>query len=160
MRYKMKCYYLVIIFCLSVQSTYTQETTLYNIVSGSWKAGTVHIVFFRGCLFFFCSWLALMFTEPRWKEMHMFVRMCGSSILCVHHLSTRSWLELGLPGWHQDHLVRAHQDPLRLWRRGGWEWLMGQWSDTLRSSASDPQPAPLLRCHPTKPAQWQRRLYA
>lgn len=33
-------------------------------------------------------------------------------------------------------------------------------SDTLHSPASDPQPAPLLRCHLTHPAQWQRCLYA
>ena len=91
--------------------------------------------------------------------MHMFVRMCGCSALCVHRLSTWSRLP-GLPGWHRDHLVRAHRAPLRRWSRAGWEWLMGQRSDTLRGSASDPQPALLLRCHPTQAAQWQRCLYA
>lgn len=49
------------------------------------------------------------------------------------------------------------EPPLRGRSRAGWEWLMGQESDTLRGSASDPRPAPLLRRHRTQPAQWQRR---
>lgn len=100
-----------------------------------------------------CSWGAALWPLPRWNG-------CTCLCVCVDAQSFVSTVCLhardrGLPGWHQDHLVRAHRAPLRRSSRAGWEWLMGQRSDTLRSSASDPQPDPLLRCHPTQPAQWQ-----
>lgn len=104
-----------------------------------------------------CSCSALLFTEPRCNRCRCLCVCVDPRLFWVHRLSTWSWL--GLPGWHRDHLVRAHRAPLRCWSRAGWEWLMGQQSDTLRGSASDLQPAPLLRCHPTQPAQWRCRLY-
>lgn len=96
--------------CSSMQSI---NTTDNNVLCSEWilNGWDSSNCLFSWLFMFVCSWGALLFIEPRWKEMHMFVLMCGSSTLCVHRLSTWSRLEPGLPGWHRDHLVRAHRAP-------------------------------------------------
>lgn len=111
-----------------------------NAGSGSWLAATVQIVCCLGLVIFVCSHFASLFFGPKWKETHTFVRLWVSTdnAHIWHHLCTWSWLELGLPGWHQDHPGACTSSPLwGRWRRGGWEWVTGQRSDTLRGSASD-----------------------
>lgn len=92
----------------------------------------------------------LLFTDPtcKWRHVHVIVLTLES--LCPPSV----WMEQawrGPPGWHRDHLVRAHRASLRHCGGADWEWLMelGRWGGMTRSAAQLQTPSQLPCCAAT-----------